>query len=182
MIIFKIMTRWELIEKFIFENGYKKIAEIGVAEGGMAKRVIEKCTGALDCYIMVDYLITKRLYAVLLETDLPGYLETEYQKNPIVLMRMDSIKASEIIANESLDLVFIDCQHEYEYVKKDIKAWLPKVKKGGIISGHDYNPKELYVPGFNGVGRAVNEEIEEINLEHDDAEPDGNNNVWWKKV
>lgn len=176
------MTRWELIEKFIGENHYKKIAEIGVAEGGMAKRVIEKCTSMLDCYIMVDRLVTKRLYAVILETDLPTYLEKEYQKNPIVLMRMDSIKAAEIIAPKSLDLVFIDCQHEYEGVKKDIQAWLPKVKDGGIISGHDYDPENLYIPGLNGVGRAVKEQFGEVNLDHDDAEPEGNNHVWWKKV
>jgi len=177
------MTRWDLMIKFIGENDYKRIAEIGVAEGGMAKRVIEKCTGRLDCYIMVDRLITKRLYAVILETDLPGYMEHEVQRNPLVLMRMNSEKASEIIAPESLDLIFLDAQHEYEGIKKDIECWLPKVKKGGIISGHDYNPHKLFEPGMNGVGRAVTEKFGKVNLEHDDAETDAMNNfVWWKKV
>ena len=40
----------------------------------------------------------------------------------------------------SIDFVFIDADHIYEHVKKDILAWLPKVKPGGIIAGHDYNP------------------------------------------
>ena len=40
--------------------------------------------------------------------------------------------------DESLDFVFIDAGHDYDEVKKDIEAWLPKVKPNGIISGHDY--------------------------------------------
>ena len=40
--------------------------------------------------------------------------------------------------DESIDFVFIDGEHDYESVKKDIKDWLPKVKKGGVIAGHDY--------------------------------------------
>lgn len=40
--------------------------------------------------------------------------------------------------DESLDFIFIDAAHDYESVKKDINAWFPKIKKGGIIAGHDY--------------------------------------------
>ena len=169
--------------KFIGENHYKRVAEIGVAEGGMAKRIIEKCTGGLEAYIMVERKMTLRLYAVLFDTDMPAYMDFEYQNNPIVLMRMDSTRASKLIAPESLDLVFIDAQHCYEGVKKDIENWLPKVKKGGIISGHDYNPNQLFLEGGNGVGRAVKEKFGEVNLEHDSLEEDAMNNfVWWKKI
>ena len=54
------------------------------------------------------------------------------------LLRTDSVSASKIFKNKSIDFVFIDAGHAYEEVKSDIDAWLPKVKKGGIISGHDY--------------------------------------------
>jgi predicted O-methyltransferase YrrM len=40
--------------------------------------------------------------------------------------------------DESLDVVFIDLTHTYESVKQDIELWLPKVKKGGLLAGHDY--------------------------------------------
>lgn len=40
--------------------------------------------------------------------------------------------------DESIDFVFIDGDHNYDAVLKDLQCWYPKVKKGGIISGHDY--------------------------------------------
>ena len=42
-----------------------------------------------------------------------------------------------VIADESFDLVFIDADHKYSSVVDDIKAWWPKVRKGGILCGHD---------------------------------------------
>lgn len=38
----------------------------------------------------------------------------------------------------TLDMVYIDADHSYEAVKKDIAAWWPKVKPGGRLAGHDY--------------------------------------------
>ena len=50
-----------------------------------------------------------------------------------------SVEAAKQFEDESLDFVFIDALHTYEAVCDDIDAWLPKVKKGGYIGGHDYN-------------------------------------------
>lgn len=41
-------------------------------------------------------------------------------------------------ADGSLDFVFIDAAHDYDSVTRDLKAWYPKIKKGGIFAGHDY--------------------------------------------
>ena len=61
--------------------------------------------------------------------------------NNIEPIKSISWEASEGFNNASVDFVFIDADHTYSSVKKDIQSWLPKVKKGGIISGHDYfNP------------------------------------------
>jgi predicted O-methyltransferase YrrM len=64
---------------------------------------------------------------------------------------LDSLEASKLYEDESLDYVFIDAAHDYKSVKKDITAWLPKVKKGGILSGDDY------LQQHGGVVQAVNE-------------------------
>jgi predicted O-methyltransferase YrrM len=50
---------------------------------------------------------------------------------------MDSISASKIFKEASIDLLFIDAGHTYTEIYQDIKIWLPKVKRGGIICGHD---------------------------------------------
>jgi hypothetical protein len=51
---------------------------------------------------------------------------------------------------EHLDFVYIDGNHDYEYVKKDIALYYPLVKYGGVFGGHDYGP-------WMGVTRAVDE-------------------------
>lgn len=53
-------------------------------------------------------------------------------------IKMDSIEASKLYSDNSIDFVYIDADHSYESVKNDIIAWLPKVKQGGILAGHDY--------------------------------------------
>lgn len=50
---------------------------------------------------------------------------------------MPSTQACVLFPDKSLDLVFIDGNHGYSYAKQDILAWLPKIKPGGIICGHD---------------------------------------------
>lgn len=64
-----------------------------------------------------------------------------------------------------VDMVFIDGDHRYETVIKDINKAFSLVKKGGIISGHDYNH-----PTWPGVKRAVDELIGPIELEEQ---------IWW---
>lgn len=60
------------------------------------------------------------------------------------------------VPDGSLDMVFLDADHSYEGVRADIEAWLPKVRKGGWIGGHDYgNDEPAY--DFSGVKRAVDE-------------------------
>lgn len=45
------------------------------------------------------------------------------------------------VPDESLDLLYLDACHTYECVMEDLNKWFPKVKKGGIIAGHDYKNK-----------------------------------------
>ena len=53
-------------------------------------------------------------------------------------------KLVKMFDNEYFDTIFIDMDHSYESVKRDIELWLPKVKKGGLLAGDDYRAT---VPG-----------------------------------
>lgn len=66
-------------------------------------------------------------------------------------MKMTGDSAVQFFEDESIDMVYIDALHTYEAVRQDLLNWYPKVKKGGIISGHDYQES------FPGVMKAVNE-------------------------
>jgi hypothetical protein len=68
-----------------------------------------------------------------------------------------SWEGAQLYADQSLDWVYIDADHHYEPVCRDIDAWLPKVKPGGVIAGHDYSN----YPGF-GVIQAVNERFDNV--------------------
>jgi len=57
----------------------------------------------------------------------------------VMLIVADSVNASRLFANGSLDWVHLDARHDYVSVKNDIEAWLPKVKAGGWLSGDDYD-------------------------------------------
>ena len=92
-----------------------------------------------------DVITEEKLYDVFLSNIEP----VKHVINPI---KMTSIDASKLYDDNSLDFVFIDANHEYEDVKKDIESWLPKIKSGGYIGGHDYNANS-----FPGVIKAVND-------------------------
>lgn len=54
------------------------------------------------------------------------------------IIKARSLDAAKQIADASLDFVFLDADHSAHAVAADISAWLPKVKPGGLICGHDY--------------------------------------------
>lgn len=89
--------------------------------------------------------------------------------NEAVFIRKSSDDAIADIT-EPLDFVYIDGNHDYDYVKRDIDHYYPLVKKGGVIGGHDYLPRKVLE-----VCEAVNDFMSEHReLEFHNILPD-----WW---
>lgn len=63
----------------------------------------------------------------------------------ITTHRMTTLEAAKLFPDASVDFCFVDAAHDYDSVAADIKAWLPKMKPGSLLAGHDYNTNFLGV-------------------------------------
>ena len=63
---------------------------------------------------------------------------TYWFKENLNIIRWNSWKAAKFFDDNSVDIVFVDAGHDYDNVTKDIINWLPKIRKGGVMVGHDY--------------------------------------------
>ena len=76
--------------------------------------------------------------AKIITIDRKNYIGDDNIGENVTKMIMDSAQAAREI-DVAPDFIFVDGDHEYEGVKKDIESWTPKLKKGGIIAFHDFN-------------------------------------------
>lgn len=79
----------------------------------------------------------------------------------IELVEGDSAAMADRFCDEELDLVFIDACHHYPYPLRDMQAWWPKVKPGGVFCGHDHGES------WPGVVQSVAEFMKEKSLDKD---------------
>jgi predicted O-methyltransferase YrrM len=134
-------------EDFNFNNYYKlgRGVEVGTQRGLFAREI--KYDGEIIC---VDIWEDEDIFQEALN-NLPN----------CTLYRIDSLSASKLFEDESLDWVYIDADHTYDGVKADLNAWIPKVRKGGLVMGHDYFNGEYKGINF-GVKKAVDELKKEL--------------------
>lgn len=59
------------------------------------------------------------------------------------VLAMESARAAAGEVDASLDAVFLDGDHSTAAVDADLLAWLPKIKPGGYICGHDYDRESV---------------------------------------
>lgn len=173
--------RWNVLHDLLCNKEHKVGAEIGVQIGLMAKNILGSLP-SIEKYYAIDPWLdydgycegfrSKKLTRVpqpQMDHSFKTFIkDTEQYKDRIVLLKMFSSEAVKYIEDGSLDWIFIDGNHSYESLKEDIELYLPKIKKDGLISGHDYGLQ------LSGVKEAVQEKFLEFST--------GSNSMWWKIV
>lgn len=135
-----ILPYYEIIAQWLPTDA--KMVEIGLWYGRSTLFIAEELK-KLNKQVII--------YSVDFMMSLPNYLSSHVKFLPL-----SSQEASQKFDDESLDFVFIDADHQYDSVLNDIKVWLPKIRVGGIIAGHDYNDYEE-INSYPGVRKAVDE-------------------------
>jgi len=123
----------------LFGNKEISAVEIGTHTGRNAESMVKHINN-LGSLTLID------LWKAYSDFPIQEWQDQDYQivldkfknNSKVKVIRDDSSRSASRFEDASFDFVYIDAAHDYESVKKDVLAWLPKVKKGGIIAGHDY--------------------------------------------
>jgi predicted O-methyltransferase YrrM len=131
-------------------------AWLGRSSAYLADKVAEADRG-ITCIISDSWMGSpnelNKNHKLATETDIYEIFKENMQGRNYRSVRGLSTETVEQFEDTSLDVVFIDLTHSYDAVKQDIELWYPKVKPGGILSGHDYCEE------WPGVMKAVDEKF-----------------------
>jgi hypothetical protein len=160
------LKRFGWLIDVIRARGYNIGAEIGVHKGNTTHKVLQGCKRlqliAVDKW--EDITPDSSGEKIGCEADDMSEMKrifdkrTKDFKDRLTVLHGDSVEMASKVEDNSLDFVFIDGDHRYESVKADIRAWAPKLRPGGMLSGHDIDyPSVLravseLVPNFKDVG------------------------------
>lgn len=141
--------RFDLLERWIIEQGWKCGAELGILRGDLFFYLLDRFPHL--CLIGVDSWRGEHR-----SVPLDQYRQEVFSKivaygpRALALCRTTDEAAMEV-QNGSLDFVFIDADHAESSVRRDIANWLPKLTATGWLIGHDYSDK------FPGVMAAIDD-------------------------
>lgn len=150
-------TNREDLAKLFGELGYTQGVEIGTLEGEYAEMLLDN-NPDLKLYCVDPYVAYKGYYEYRTQSRMDGFMANGLKRlegKNYELKRMFSAEAAKDFEDNSLDFIFIDGNHGFAHVVNDINNWAPKIKSGGIISGHDYLKRKDPKWGM-GVVQAVN--------------------------
>jgi len=159
-------------------------AEIGVYLGKNAENMLVgldmQRLYLIDPYLNEDGKLsgTTTSSSRILELRYNSHYRLERFHSKIVWIEKKSEYAVNDIKDSELDFVYIDGDHTYIAVKKDIELYFPKVKLNGLFCGHDFDQPD----SNNGVIQAVNEffTVEKGYVIHSDVGlDDTRSNDWW---
>jgi len=128
-------TRRTLVES-LSSPQFKIGVEVGVRTGWFSKYILDHTqmkVYAVDPWEDNDELVDAEHVYDSCKKRLRSY------KHRVKLIKGWSPQEAARFKDGEVDFVYIDALHDYESVKKDIEGWWPKIRPGGVISGHDFN-------------------------------------------
>lgn len=121
----------------INENNFKIICECGVGTGLFSKYLLDNCPNVEKDYLIEPFQEAPGWGGIKLEIvqeNLKNYIP-----NKCEIIVGYSPKEFERFEDESFDFIYVDGDHTTEGAKKDLDITFRKLKRGGILAGHDYN-------------------------------------------
>jgi hypothetical protein len=141
-------TGRDTLAAILTELGFKTGVEVGVQEG-LYSEVLCRENTTMKFYgvdpwesYRTSHLTKKGAPSYATQEDCEKWLASTKarmaQYPNFEIIRAKSIDAVKKFGDETLDFVYIDGNHAYEFVADDLMEWSKKIRKGGIVSGHDY--------------------------------------------
>eukprot|EP00274_Cyanoptyche_gloeocystis_P007710 CAMPEP_0196666668 /NCGR_PEP_ID=MMETSP1086-20130531/64644_1 /TAXON_ID=77921 /ORGANISM="Cyanoptyche gloeocystis , Strain SAG4.97" /LENGTH=272 /DNA_ID=CAMNT_0042003893 /DNA_START=537 /DNA_END=1355 /DNA_ORIENTATION=- len=140
-------SRREDFGAFLTSQGFEFGAEVGVQAGIFSEQLLSRWTSSKQ-YILIDCWRAQANYID--KANVPNKKQLDRFKmarerlsrfdseKEILFFPMFSSQAARFIPDNSLDFVYLDARHDYCGVREDIDLYLPKLRSGGILAGHDY--------------------------------------------
>ncbi len=161
------IKRYKWLADIINNEGYESGVEVGCLRGVTTRYILRHCRGlqllyavdlwSWDVYEGEEHVKLRQEWHFPAIKNQFDKVAREFPKRLVVLQGI-SWEMSEKVEDNSLDFVFIDANHSYECVVKDIKAWTPKLRPGGMLCGHDFSER------YSGVVGAVTELVSDFSL------------------
>ncbi|KAF4713794.1 hypothetical protein FOZ63_021387, partial [Perkinsus olseni] len=152
---------WDVVDRLFADLGKgpkTSFVEVGMACGPNGRVLLDRYDDLVNYVAMDPNLDENALRAF-----------AKYHDRAKILPNTSS-EVAETVADESIDMVFIDGPHTYQNVKNDLRLWYPKVAPLGVVSGHDFtcqHPPLMW---------AVLEFARSVGVERIHVGMDG---VWW---
>lgn len=137
------------LPEFFKNRGYKVGVEVGVYKGDYTKQLAStgmKVYGIDPWKAYGDYGNNRSGFQMRQDELYEIAKRTVAQSPGVTLMRKTSLDALNDFKDGSLDFVYIDGHHGFRYVADDIWEWSKKIRKGGVIAGHDYGRMKYEKP------------------------------------
>jgi hypothetical protein len=138
--------QYRVLNRLVQSNGWRHGAEIGVLRGKTLFALLD-ANPSLAMFAIDQWKQLPPRPNENAETyndyDMNGLCASVTQKAKTYhgrcqILKGDSEEMAAMVENGTLDFVFIDGDHTEAGVARDIRAWAPKVKEGGMVLGHDW--------------------------------------------